>query len=193
LNNETKIITRREFLKTSSALCLGAILMPDTLFSQTSVLKPSALNDTKSLQFFNINTKKFLDVTYFQNGAYIEKALCDINTIMADRRSGKSAQMDIGLIDSLYEIRTLSGSKEPIDVICGYRSPKTNSKLSRSKKGVAKHSFHTLGQAADIKIDGVSLSHVREIANSLNAGGVGYYPRSGFLHIDVGPVRTWRG
>lgn len=193
MHGQTKIITRREFLKTSSALCLGAILMPDTLFSQALIPSSATLNDTKSLQFFNINTKKYLDVTYFQNGAYIEKALCDISAIMADRRSGKSTDMDIALIDTLHTIRSLSGSKEPIDIICGYRSPKTNSKLSRLKKGVAKHSYHTLGQAADIRIDGVSLSHAREIANSLNAGGVGYYPRSGFLHVDVGPVRTWRG
>lgn len=193
MNNQTKIITRREFLKTSSALCLGAILMPDTLFSQALIPNLSSANETKSLQFFNINTKKFLDVTYFKNGTYIKKALNDINSIMADRRSGKSTPMDIALIDSLHEIHSLSGSKEPIDIICGYRSPKTNSKLSRLKKGVAKHSYHTLGKAVDIKIDGVSLSHVREIASSLNAGGVGYYPRSEFLHIDVGPARTWRG
>lgn len=193
MNNEAKIITRREFLKNSSALCVGAILMPHTLFSQALVPTSLSIKENKSLQLFNINTREFLDVTYFKNGAYIKNALEKINKIMADRRSGQMTEIDVKLIDSLYAIHSQSGAKEPIDIICGYRSPKTNSKLSNSKRGVAKGSYHTLGKAADIKIDGVSLSQAREIAHSLNAGGVGYYPRSGFLHIDVGPLRTWHG
>jgi uncharacterized protein YcbK (DUF882 family) len=193
LHKQTEIITRREFLKTSSALCLGAILLPESLFSQTVVngsLKPKK---EKSLQFFNINSKEFLDVTYFKNGAYVESALHDINKIMADKRSGGIANINLALIETLHSIHSLSGSKEPIELICGYRSPKTNSKLTHAKKGVAKNSYHTLGKAADIRMDGISLAGMHEIAHSLNAGGVGYYPRSGFVHIDVGPVRTWRG
>jgi uncharacterized protein YcbK (DUF882 family) len=112
---------------------------------------------------------------------------------MADKRSGAVTDMNIHLIDTLHSIHSHSGSKAPIEIICGYRSPKTNYKLTHSKKGVAKHSYHTLGKAADIRIEGMSLANMREIAESLNAGGVGYYPRSGFLHVDVGPTRTWRG
>jgi uncharacterized protein YcbK (DUF882 family) len=188
-----QIITRREFLKTSSALCLGALLLPNTLLAQALATDSSHRQESKSLQFFNINTREFLDVTYFKNGIYDENALASINNIMADRRSGKMIDMDVKLINSLHSIHSLSGSREPLEIICGYRSPKTNSKLTHSKRGVAKHSYHTLGKAADIRIDGVSLSDMREIAHSLNAGGVGYYPRSGFLHVDVGPTRTWRG
>jgi uncharacterized protein YcbK (DUF882 family) len=193
LNKQTQIITRREFLKTSSALCLGALFIPNTLLSQALATDSSHANQSKSLQFFNINTREFLDVTYFKNGSYDQNALSDINNIMADKRSGGMIDMNIDLINTLHSMHSLTGSREPIDIICGYRSPKTNSKLTHSKKGVAKNSYHTLGKAADVRIDGISLSDMREIAHSLNAGGVGYYPRSGFLHIDVGPVRTWRG
>lgn len=193
MNDHTEIIGRREFLKTSTALCAGVIFMPDTLFAQTTDSENLSTNKSKSLQFYNVNTREYLDVAYFKNGRYVESALRDINKIMADKRSGDVAHMDVKLINTLYSIHSLSGSKEPIDIICGYRSPKTNAKLTHSKRGVAKHSYHTLGEAADIKIDGVPLAHVREIAHSLNAGGAGYYPRSGFMHIDVGPVRTWKG
>jgi len=147
----------------------------------------------KYLELFNVNTKEHLKANFVQEGRYVRSELHAIDKIMADKRSGDFANMDIKLIDTLYKIHTLSGSKEPIDIICGYRSSQTNTKLSGAKKGVAKGSYHTLGKAADIKISGVSLAHLQEIAHTLHAGGVGYYPRSGFLHIDVGPVRTWRG
>lgn len=188
MDNRAELITRREFLKTSTALCAGAFFMPEELFGQTL-----ATNKSKSLILYNVNTRKHLDAAYFKNGGYVKSALADINKLMADKRSGDFITMDLKLINTLHKIHSLSGSKEPIDIICGYRSVGTNTKLTHSKKGIAKHSYHTLGKAADIKIAGVSLAHVHEIALSLKAGGVGYYPRSGFLHIDVGPIRDWRG
>lgn len=170
--------------------------MPQTLFSMDSIpqiIENTTVTDTRSLLFYNVNTLDYLDVTYFQNGLYLDSALTSINDIMIDRRSNQTTKMDVSLIDTLHQIYTLSGSSEPMDIICGYRSPKTNAKMSRAHNGVAKHSFHTLGQAADINIKDVPLSRLREIALSLNAGGVGIYPRSGFVHVDVGPVRQWIG
>lgn len=156
-------------------------------------IETAAVRDTRSLLFYNVNTLDYLDVTYFQNGLYLDSALNRINGIMIDRRSNQTTKMDLTLIDTLHRIYTLSGSSEPMDIICGYRSPKTNAKMNRADSGVAKHSFHTLGKAADINIKDVPLSRLREIALSLGAGGVGIYPRSGFIHVDVGPVRQWIG
>ena len=193
MDAQTKIVTRRDFLRTSSALCLGAILMPEALFSKNII--PSTLNLThdRSLQFYNINSRQYLDVTYYKDGAYVHRALEKINKLMSDKRSGKSTIIDTKLLDKLHTLHTFADAKEPIELICGYRSPKTNEKLTHTKRGVAAHSYHTLGKAADIRIGGVPLSHLQEVAHSLNAGGVGYYPRSNFVHIDVGPTRTWHG
>ncbi|MFA7667652.1 MAG: DUF882 domain-containing protein, partial [Burkholderiaceae bacterium] len=63
----------------------------------------------------------------------------------------------------------------------------------RRSSGVARNSFHMSGRAIDIRLPGVSLARVREAALSMQAGGVGYYPKSGFIHLDTGPVRRWRG
>jgi uncharacterized protein YcbK (DUF882 family) len=83
------------------------------------------------------------------------------------------------------------GTRKPIQLISGYRSPRTNSELRERGSGVAKHSYHTLGQAMDFHIEGVQLANIRKAALKMRAGGVGYYPRSNFVHIDTGPVRNW--
>ncbi len=122
--------------------------------------------------------------------AYIESSLKDINYFLRDYRSGEITNMDVNLLDLLHLITKLSG-KEEIIVISGYRSPTTNYYLHKTKKGVAKDSYHTLGRAIDIRIEGMSLEALRDLALTLRAGGVGYYPRSGFVHLDTGPFRYW--
>ena len=82
-------------------------------------------------------------------------------------------------------------TRKPVQLISGYRSLSTNNMLREKGSGVAKHSYHTLGQAMDFHIEGISLSNVRKAALKMRAGGVGYYPRSNFVHIDTGPVRHW--
>ncbi len=103
--------------------------------------------------------------------------------------------MDPQEIDLLWEVYQEVGAKEPIEIICGYRSSGTNEMLrGRSKNtGVARHSQHTLGKAIDFYIPGVPLEKLRETAMRLQGGGVGYYPTSGspFVHLDVGNVRAW--
>lgn len=176
---------RREFLKTASLLCAGAIVLPESVF---------ALETTdRSLQFYNVNTREYLDVTYFRNGNYDTGALKQLDAIMADRRSGDMARMNTALYDTIHRLHALSGSNEPLNLICGYRSPATNASMHAKGNGVAKHSYHSLGMAADISIPDVSLDKLRNLAQNLGAGGVGYYPGSGFIHVDVGPRRTWVG
>ncbi|HRF55810.1 MAG TPA: DUF882 domain-containing protein [Campylobacterales bacterium] len=203
MDKKIEIMGRREFLKNSSLLFLGAAMMtPVSLFSQTKTIESGATTQAfdfspydklKTLELYNVNTQERLETVYFENGSYIENAITGINNIMGDRRSGKIANMDINLIDALYQIKTLCGVEEPINIICGYRSPETNERMHRSHRGVAHNSYHTKGQAVDISIKGAPLKRVQQIAESLKIGGVGYYPKSGFVHIDVGPIRYWRG
>lgn len=185
--------TRRTFLKISGIVCLGALLAPHELFASQKNRCSSQEQTSRSISFYNVNSREHLDVTYFKNGAYCDDAHSKINNLMADKRSGETTLMELSLIDALHKIHTISGSKEPIELICGYRSPATNAQLRETTSGVAKHSYHTLGQAADICIKDIPLERVHEIATSLNLGGVGFYPNSGFIHIDVGPARTWHG
>lgn len=177
-------MTRRDFIRSAAVLSAGALWMPDQLFGA---------EESRSLILHNIHTNDYLDITYFKNGSYLRDALSHIDKIMVDRRSGDIAAMNPALLDTLYRIQTLSGVQEPIDIICGYRSPQTNSKMASPGSGVAKHSYHTRAMAADINIKGLPLEQLRRIARGLNTGGVGYYPASGFVHVDVGPVRQWMG
>jgi len=99
--------------------------------------------------------------------------------------------MDPALLDLLYGLRSALGSEERFHVISGYRSPKTNAKLASNSSGVAKKSFHMRGMAIDVALPGRDLVDLRDAAWALQLGGVGYYPKSGFVHVDTGPVRRW--
>ena len=98
---------------------------------------------------------------------------------------------DKRLFDLLYTLKTTLNTDNEIHVISGYRSPKTNAMLAGKSGGVAKKSYHMQGMAMDIAIPGVKLKTIRDAALSLKLGGVGYYPKSGFVHVDCGPVRHW--
>jgi uncharacterized protein YcbK (DUF882 family) len=154
-----------------------------------------AVGDTRTLVLHHMHTAEDLTITYKKNGQYDEDALKKINWIMRDWRKNESVEMDRQEIDLLWEVYQEVGAKEPIQIVCGYRSPGTNEMLrGRSKSsGVARHSQHTLGKAIDFYIPGVPLEKLRETAMRLQGGGVGYYPTSGspFVHLDVGNVRAW--
>jgi uncharacterized protein YcbK (DUF882 family) len=154
-----------------------------------------AVGDTRSLSLHHVHTDENLTITYKKNGQYDDEALKKINWIMRDWRKNEAVEMDRQEIDLLWEVYQEVGAKEPISIICGYRSPVTNEMLrGRSKRsGVARHSQHTLGKAIDFYIPGVPVDKLRETAMRLQGGGVGYYPTSGspFVHLDVGNVRAW--
>jgi uncharacterized protein YcbK (DUF882 family) len=141
----------------------------------------------------NVHTGEDLTVTYKKDGRYDEEALKKINWIMRDWRKNQATKMDPEEIDLLWEVYREVGAKEPIHIICGYRSPATNAMLRRRSKGVARFSQHTLGKAIDFYIPGVPLDKLRAAAMKLQGGGVGYYPASGspFVHLDIGNVRAW--
>jgi len=99
--------------------------------------------------------------------------------------------IDPQLVDLLYDLKLKMRSKVPFEVISGYRSPATNAQLASESRGVARKSFHLRGMAIDIRLPDRDLRQLRKAALSLRRGGVGYYPRPDFVHVDVGPVRTW--
>lgn len=153
----------------------------------------TANGDTRTISFRHVHTQENLTVTYKKNGEYDEAALKKINWIMRDWRKDQDVKMDPQAIDVLWEVYQEVGAKEPIHIICGYRSPDTNAMLRRRSKGVARFSQHTLGKAIDFFIPGVPLDAVRAAGLRLHGGGVGYYPSSGspFVHMDIGSIRHW--
>src|SRR5262249_2534577 len=162
-------------------------------FGSKNLQNAIAQGETRTISFHHIHTDEELTVTYKVNGRYDEEALRKINNLMRDWRESKSITMDPHLIDLLWEVHHEVGSKEAIWVVCGYRSPETNSMLRRRSTGVAQFSQHMLGKAIDFYIPGVSLEQLREAGLRAQRGGVGFYPTSGapFVHMDTGSVRHW--
>ena len=146
--------------------------------------------DSRALSFYHTHTGKELDVTYRVASWYDPKALKKINYHLRDFRTKEVHPIDPHLLDILYRVNELAGGGV-FEVISGYRSPETNTLLRGKSGGVAKRSLHMKGQAIDVRLAGVKTGELRDIARSLQRGGVGYYPKSGFVHIDTGRVRFW--
>lgn len=150
-------------------------------------------SSVRTLALDNINTGERLTVTYMEHGRYLPDALEAINRLMRDRRSGEVGAIDPALLDLISDICLHMNTRAPVRLISGYRAPETNSMMRAQSRGVARKSYHTRGMAADIAVPGRSLGDLRRAAVALHRGGVGAYPGSGFVHVDVGPPRTWRG
>jgi uncharacterized protein YcbK (DUF882 family) len=153
----------------------------------------TAEGDTRTISFHHIHTGEDLTITFKVNGRYDEEALKKIDYELRDWRREETIHMDPHLIDLLWEVHRDVGATEPIWVVCGYRSPETNSMLRQRSSGVAKFSQHTLGKATDFYIPGVPLEQLQAVGLYLQRGGVGFYPTSGspFVHLDTGNVRHW--
>lgn len=139
----------------------------------------------------NAHTGERFQGVYRIGSYYVPAAFRRINRVLRDHRTGDIHPIDPKLIDTLSRIQRDCRCSEAIDILSGYRSPKTNSMLRRVSSGVAQNSYHMKGQAADIRVPGSSTSKVRNTARALRLGGVGFYPRSNFVHVDTGDVRTW--
>jgi uncharacterized protein YcbK (DUF882 family) len=154
---------------------------------------PPALDTTspRTLSLLNFNTKDVLTVTYWSNGAYHRQALDQLNHFLRDTRDNVATEMDPLLFDVLWHTARIVGYGGSIEVLSAFRSPTTNAWLASVSRGVARDSQHMNGNAMDIRFPGVPVFQIRQAAYSLNMGGVGFYPRSGFVHLDTGPVRYW--
>ena len=149
--------------------------------------------DERSLEFVNTHTGETLKAAYFTAGSYCEQALQGFDHLLRDHRSGDATRMDRGLFDLLHDVATLAGRDARFEVISGYRSPATNAMLNSRSSGVARRSLHMDGRAIDVRLAGYRTDRLRDLALSLKAGGVGYYRKSDFIHLDTGRFRTWAG
>ena len=187
-----KLAQRKSLRSARAGYCcsIAALLV---LFGSKNLQNAVAQGETRTISFHHIHTDEELTVAYKVNGRYDEEALRKINNLMRDWRQSKSIAMDPHLIDVLWEVHREVGAKEAIWVVCGYRSPETNSMLRRRSSGVAQFSQHMLGKAIDFYIPGVPLEQLREAGLRAQRGGVGFYPTSGapFVHMDTGSVRHW--
>lgn len=151
----------------------------------------TASSGEKSLRLFHTHTKKSIEVTYFRDGDYDPEGLKSLNHFLGDFRTGDVVEMDCRLFDILHLIQQTTGSSGTFEIISAYRSRNTNEMLRSKSTGVAKNSLHVHGQAMDVRLTDVDTNQLRDIARSLEMGGVGFYLKSNFIHIDVGRVRYW--
>jgi uncharacterized protein YcbK (DUF882 family) len=147
----------------------------------------------RSVALDNLHTGEKIQAVYWDQGDYIPDVLDAVNVQLRDYRTGDVHPIDPQLLDLLDAVSTLTGANTPFQVISGYRSPATNALLRERSEEVAKKSFHMSGMAIDIRLPDIALDHLHAAALALGRGGVGFYPESNFVHIDVGPVRAWRG
>ena len=181
-------LSRRNFIK---LLVCSGILSYSSKFAFAAI-DGIALKE-RSLSLFNPHTKEGFEGIYWCDGDYVSDALNNINHIMRDIRTNDVKPIDTHLLDLIFSISIKLKPEAPFRVISGYRSPKTNTLLRKRGNGAAKKSYHIKGQAVDIRLPGHRTSVLRRAAYELKKGGVGYYPKHRFVHIDVGPVRYWTG
>lgn len=154
-----------------------------------------ALGDTRTLTMRNAHTGETITATFKRNGEYDEATLKKLDWFMRDWRRNEEVRMDPHLYDIMWQAYRETGATQPIEIICGYRAPETNTLLRTRSGGVAQSSQHVLGKAIDFYIPGVPLDKLRAVGLKMQRGGVGFYPKSGspFVHLDVGTVRHWPG
>ena len=147
--------------------------------------------EPRELSFRNLHTGEEIDVVYRADGQLDPGALREIDWVLRDFRTGEARPMDRRLLDLLWRLRTALVTSAPYEVISGYRSPTTNAMLARESRGVSRASLHMKAMAIDVRLPDRPLLALRDTALGLRLGGVGYYPTSNFVHVDVGRVRFW--
>jgi uncharacterized protein YcbK (DUF882 family) len=180
-------INRRRFLR-------GVLLGVPAAVALTGPTR--ALGDAierRVISLVNTHTAESLDIEYFSAGAYRDEALGALNHLLRDHRTGDVSPIDARLFDLLHDAAVLANREPRFEVISGYRSPRTNAMLNANSNGVARRSLHMDGRAIDIRLVGYRTDRLRDLALAMRQGGVGYYAKSDFVHVDTGRVRTWSG
>ncbi len=175
--------TRRQFLSTAALTVTALALDPLNMSWATT--------GNRSLSLYHTHTQERLDVTYGRLGSYDPKALESINYFLRDFRTGDVHPIDPKLLDVLFAVQQELGGRGTFEIISGFRSPDTNNQLRRKSSGVAKRSLHTVGKAVDVRLTGVRTKKIQRCAMGMQCGGVGYYGKSDFVHLDTGRVRFW--
>ncbi len=141
---------------------------------------------------FHTHTGERLDVVYRRGDAYVPQALAKVDHFLRDHRTGDVHHYDPQLLDLLEDLETAVGrAGAELQIICGYRTPWSNNFLRTHSTGVAKNSLHMQAEAIDIRLPGVKTSVLRDAALAMRRGGVGYYAKTNFIHVDLGRVRRW--
>lgn len=179
-------ISRRNFL-TAGLVATATCFFPYKALAAV----PNVFCAEKELSFYNTHTGESMKAVYWSQGAYLPQAVLDMNHILRDYRTGDVKEIDPNLFDLLFALRQKLKSTGPFHIISGYRSAETNALLRVKSNGVANHSLHIDGKAIDIRIAGYDLKTLHRAAIDLRRGGVGYYPSSDFVHVDVGKIRYW--
>jgi uncharacterized protein YcbK (DUF882 family) len=178
----SRFTDRRRLLKTAG------LLLPAIAFPAPTVF---AKQEPRRLGFYHTHTREKLDIIYFEDAGYRPDALDEISHLLRDFRSRETHPIDPKLLDILYALKVRTRSEAQFQIISGYRSPETNAMLRSSTDGVAKGSLHMKGKAIDVRLTDISLKKLHQTSLDLQLGGVGYYPKSDFVHLDTGRIRKW--
>jgi uncharacterized protein YcbK (DUF882 family) len=191
----TSIKGRRAFLRL--LLAAGAHACVTRAGFAQEVAAPLAVAEPppeRSLLLFNTHTRESLDLVFRRGKEFVPETLKSFSNLLRDHRNGESHDMDPALFDQLADLAQAAGVAPHYEIISGYRSPASNSKMAaREGSGVSKNSLHTQGRAIDVRLRGCTCARLRDLALAAKRGGVGYYERSDFVHIDTGRFRTWVG
>jgi uncharacterized protein YcbK (DUF882 family) len=164
----------------------------ELLARQSQATGPSAAqNAVRRISLLNLHTDERCSVVYKEGHECIPDALGEVNRVLRDFRTGEVHPIDTDLLDLMADLAVELDTTTPFHIISGYRSPKTNAMLNGKSSGVATRSLHMQGKAVDIRMPGRQLSKVRDTALAMKRGGVGYYAKSDFVHVDTGRVRRW--
>ncbi len=182
--------TRRDAFRMLAALGVTSIPAAPVYAKAFGFLRGAG--DYRRLRMYSQRTGEHLDIIYWIDGEYIPEAIAEINYFMRDWRENAVQKMDPRNFDNLAAVHNLLDTSEPYLLLSGYRTPRTNALLRRRSRGVARNSYHIPGMAADITLKSRSIYQIRAAALACKGGGVGLYRRSNFIHMDCGPIRTWR-
>ncbi len=192
------MIDRRQML----GLAAGGCAAPAMTLAQSSQMMADPIGDllaaadrrpVRRLNLFNLHTSERVDAVYWEAGEYIPDALDAINLVLRDFRTGEVWPIDVKLLDTVSALATVVENDRPFQIVSGFRSPRTNAMLRSRSREVAENSVHTGGEAMDLYLDDTPLPRLHAAAVGLGAGGVGLYPVTGFIHMDVARVRYWQG
>ncbi|HYL02999.1 MAG TPA: DUF882 domain-containing protein [Steroidobacteraceae bacterium] len=179
-----RLQSRRRFLAAFGGVC-------GTVASLAAAPALAASRASRSVSFVHTHTGEALRAVYFRDGCYQADCLAQVDHLLRDFRTGDVHPIDPALLDILFDLQALANRDEPFEIISAYRSPATNAMLHSRSEGVAVHSMHLEGRAIDVRLGGFPTHQLAAYARTLGRGGVGFYARSDFTHVDTGRVRFW--
>jgi uncharacterized protein YcbK (DUF882 family) len=178
-------VSRRGFLKRAGLAAVGALLLP----SADALAK--AFSRERKLILHNVNTDEDFSIVCCPQQDYDHRLMTQFSRFLRDHHTEQVHPIDPAMLDLLFAVSVFTGSAGTFKIISGYRSPETNHWLRKFHHGVAEHSLHMEGKAVDLRMSDVETRTIRKVALALEQGGVGYYPRADFVHLDTGRVRSW--